>query len=785
MTPSINQILEQLKTGDIQIVYQNAEYLNQEAVRCINLKENATQNDIAEMKVLLEICNITYNDSDRNHLPVEDGVYDLLLEEYKRFDPNFQVGADIVHIKSQQDTTLGNNNSNVGMHEALIFNNDMKDYWYKDDIINPYLHIDERDFYAEANPYPANDPVNTGKRYHDTEHNHPELVGTLDKCKYVLVKDAVERGVADDPNVKILERDFFGLHIQRGIISPTQKLSIVCELKYDGVSVEADCADIVLSARSRGDTGIDQATDMTPFLYGYQFPHMYGNDRNQPIGVKFEAIIQNNDLINFNIARNYNYKNGRSAIVGLTGNGDAYKYRDFITLVPLQVDKETFDSDLIGRNRIAEIEFLNDHFASKGCPLRYAVMSGTYDELLYQINKFRQEAENARPYIPFMYDGIVVSYLDDGIRTALGRENFINKYSMAVKFNPLKKQTIFRGYDYVVGSTGVITPMIHFDPVEFYGTIHTKASGHSYQRFKALDLAMGDLINVEYVNDVMPYVSKAECEYNTNNRKKNSPIEFPTTCPICGAPIWISPTEKQAKCTNKDCAGRKEGRMVLTFSRLNMVGFGEATIHQLGMEHFYQVFEAYRKHAFMNYGFGPGESAAMEEQFNNLVNTDLPDYIFMAAVGFSNAGPKTWQTILSKYTITEIGQMIARNKDMARHMLMGLKRVSLNVVDTIIEQWDYFRPDIGCGKENLKLMITKGLVAKKSIRITGCRDSELFAKLNSLGFDASDSGITKDTDILIVPEAGFTSSKTQKAVQYGITIVPLMDFRANIDRYLY
>ena len=111
----------------------------------------------------------------------------------------------------------------------------------------------------------------------------------------------------------------------------------------------------------------------------------------------------------------------------------------------------------------------------------------------------------------FAYDGIVVSYMDKNIINALGRENHVNKYSVAIKFNAMVRTTRFRGYQYTIGKNGVITPMIMFDPVEFNGTIHNLASGHSYERFKALALKYGDLIDVTYVNDVMPYVSNHRC----------------------------------------------------------------------------------------------------------------------------------------------------------------------------------------------------------------------------------------------------------------------------------
>ena len=90
-----------------------------------------------------------------------------------------------------------------------------------------------------------------------------------------------------------------------------------------------------------------------------------------------------------------------------------------------------------------EIELLNQLFISHGEPLRYCYFEGTVSEVLYCIKAFWDEAMIARDYLNFMYDGIVVSYVDEDIRQALGRENYINKFSMAVKFDPLQKQTIF------------------------------------------------------------------------------------------------------------------------------------------------------------------------------------------------------------------------------------------------------------------------------------------------------------------------------------------------------
>ena len=39
-----------------------------------------------------------------------------------------------------------------------------------------------------------------------------------------------------------------------------------------------------------------------------------------------------------------------------------------------------------------------------------------------------------------MYDGVVISYLDKRKRKLLGRENSVNKFSIAIKFNTMKNK---------------------------------------------------------------------------------------------------------------------------------------------------------------------------------------------------------------------------------------------------------------------------------------------------------------------------------------------------------
>lgn len=757
---NLQNILNTLRKGDLSIITNDTRiFMNEKAGEFLKFAvDKVTLNDshIVELECLIRICNILYNRTDMELLPIDDGVYDLLLEYYKKYNQKFQIGSEVINFAPTNNEIEKEIINPIRFYSEEEIKKKDNDFFYNR-LISIESDMDKHDL--KIAPFKFTNKVE--KRTHNTSHNHPELVGTLDKCKFVLVSDTLEKGVdINDSEVKILERDFFADHIKRGIIGPNEEIEIVLELKYDGISVEADCTNVVESARTRGDTGIGKASDITPILDGYPFKHASDMIGEDPIGVKFEAIMTHCDLWRFNQSRGKNYKNCRTAIIGLFGAGDANLFRDYITLVPLAIDRENVPD--VEWNRLLEIEFLNKYFRSKCQPLRYAYIKGDYKQCLYYIKAFSEEAEAARSYLDFMYDGIVVSYLDENIRAKLGRENFINKYSMAVKFNPLKKQTIFRGYTYTVGQDGSITPMIHYDQVEFFGSLHVKSTANSYDRFKKLDLRVGDTISVVYVNDVMPRVYKIECAHNDINRSKVKAEEFIKECPICGSKLEISTSGKTVICTNMNCSGRYIARMSNMMDKLNLNDFAESTMESLGFNHFYQIIDIEEKDIQF---LGPGNAYKFISRMNEIKNNPIHDYIIIGALGFSGIASKKWQYIFDKITLKEFYSMWKDDKSNLRNILTNISGIGDTIVDTIFNEFEFFEPDILRILQMNNIIDSKGSssIQRTSVRCTGFRDPELMEKLRSIGLDADDNAsVTKTTDILIIPYDGFTSSKTKK-----------------------
>lgn len=786
---TIDELFSALMVGNASVItVDNIKTLNDEALALYNV-QSLNEIQIDKLKKIIMICNVLYNRTDMTVLPIEDGFYDLLLEKYKVYDPNFQVGSAVVEFRNFIEKDIGNTQKIAQSPVIFMDKHQPVDELHQTiwDSISAAPTLNRYDFYECPITF---DTEKISKRSHNTEHNHPTLVGTLDKAKFVLNQDAINAGVFGDSNVKVLERDFFQYHIDKGIIDPNQTIQVVCELKYDGISVEADCGFTLHSARTRGDTGIGEAADITPILRDYTFKQAKSMIGEEDVGIKFEAIMTKTNLQIFNQLRDRSYANCRTAIVGLFGASDAYQFRDLITLVPLALDRENFKYPI--ENRIQEIEFLNNVFISHGEPLRYCVFTGNVNSILYQVKAFLEEAKIARDYLNFMYDGIVVSYIDEGIRARLGRENYINKFSMAVKFDPAEKQTIFRGYTYEVGQHGNITPMIHYDPVEFMGTIHTKSTGSSLSRFNDLALKYGDYINVTYVNDVMPYVSRIDCEHNRNNPNELVPII--QNCPVCGSKLIVSESGKSLLCPNNECAGRSTQRMVNMFSKLNIKGFADATFNILaarGLDHLYKLYDYSNGHVVVRRDFyvevlGVADGNNFADALTSLITDNWKDYIVMGALGFTSLAYKKWQGILENTTLKAIDDAYQASM-LESHLMNSVPKIGYATLEVLSTEWKFFENDIRFIIDNVHLIESFGTQNnyKGEIRFTGFRNLQLAEQLSTAGYDAGDSSVTKKTDILLVPYQGFSSSKVDKAKKNpNIKIIPVQEFIDNSVEYI-
>lgn len=724
------------------------------AIEIINFNAPLTdvQKQIADL--IIRISNVLYNHTSVDVLPLDDGIYDQLVARYNINEGQpMQVGS----IPVQFEESPQNEITQIKQMAHCITIKELQTNIYLEDIWKQNSPYDPR---RRMLCTKVQQPIE--KRLINTKHSYPELVGTLDKCKFVLNKDAIDKGVFNKPSVKVFERDYLQMCMNIGVIQPGEMFEMIAELKYDGVSVEAEvCGDTIISARSRGDTTDDIATDLTPILGGYKFPLAKDVSKEDRFGIKFEAIITKRDLQRMSMIRGKSYKNCRNAIIGLFGSSDAYKFVDCITLIPLATSMDL--------PRETELKFLNKYYSS-GQYNRYVMLRGDYTTILYQVYGFTKSAEVIAKTLPYLIDGVVISFTDPNKIKMLGRTNSINKYSMAIKFNPKKVRTLFIGYTYSIGKTGDVIPMVNFKPCEFIGTIHSKQTAHSYQRFKELDLRYGDEIDVEYVNEVLTYITKPDTEHNRRNLNRE-PERFITICPFCGQPIQISESGKSAKCVNIYCPERIVMNITDMLKILGFKGFEEETVRILGLVSFKDLI-------FVSDNtlekLGPTNARNFREQLHLLFSQPIPDYKFMAALGFSNIGIEKWKKILSVYTID---QLIDTDRSTLKEQLIAIPTIAEATADLICDMLINYEDDIICGLQSLQIVDSINIKRQPKVVITGFRDQAFIDLVNKFGFDCSDSyNITKDCYALITSDKESTSGKMKKAKKYNIPIFTKQEF---------
>lgn len=729
------------------------------SVDLINRQLSWNQYDIEVADLIIVISNIMYNNTSIDILPLDDGIYDQLLVALKKYNPNYQVGAEPIIFDEYV------NPESQFEEKKLMYRT------VNDDLLNSKLFT--RDIQAQHTPmYPMRpktmytliQPPIT-KRLINTEHKYPELVGTLDKCKFVLNVDAQQKGVYGNPAVQIFERDFIHLSISQGVIGTDEVFEMIGELKYDGVSVEAEvCGDTIISALSRGDTAENIATDLTPIFKNYKFYNAKNVPKDITFGIKFEAVLTYRNLELLGQIRGKSYKNGRNAMTGLLGSSDAYRFTDYITLIPLSCSLEM--------NRIDELNFLNKYY-NCGEYNRYCVFRGNYQEILFQVKQFTESAEIIRTVLPYMIDGVVISYTDPNKIRYLGRVNSVNKYQMAIKFNPRKVRTIFLGYTYNIGKSGDVIPMVHFKPAEFIGTIHTKQTIHSFQRFNELKLIKGQEIDVEYMNDVISYVTKPDTQRNRQIAATQDPEEFIKVCPYCGSEIEISDTLKSARCPNINCHERKIFRMVDMIDRLGFKDFSEETVRALDLTDFHKLVKVYDYSTLENI-LGPVTAAKFIDYQSKLTTTPIEDYKIMAALSFDGIAEEKWKIILKAYPLDLLFKM---NHQQLMINLTQLPGMGGKTVEAIIKGFTAYSSDIDYMLHNMHILNSKDMGNHPKVALTGTRDPMLIDIINSVGYDCSDKyTVTKDTAILITTDKNSSSGKMLKALKYGVKIMTPEEF---------
>lgn len=375
-------------------------------------------------------------------------------------------------------------------------------------------------------------------------------------------------------------------------------VEIVCELKYDGLSISLWYENGVLTkALTRGD-GVkgDNVIDNIKTIAAIP-QHMQALESEVQIPdfveLRGEVLLSWESFERLNKEREAQgdalFANPRNAASG------TLKLQD-----PNEVARRGLDCYLyymLGEELPATKHCDRLQIAKQwGFPISDAVkVCHSLEEVMAYIHYWDTERKN----LPVATDGIVLKVNDLSIQEELGYTAKSPRWAIAYKFPAEKQLTRLNAITYQVGRTGVVTPVANLEPVQLSGTMVQRATLHNEDFIRQLDIREGDMVWVEKGGEIIPKI--VSVEPRTRNQEPR-PISndrtdegdkslllapysiFPKNCPECGTPLVRVEGEAAWRCPNEaTCPPQIKGKMEHFVSRkaMNIDGLGSETIDLL------------------------------------------------------------------------------------------------------------------------------------------------------------------------------------------------------------
>ena len=207
--------------------------------------------------------------------------------------------------------------------------------------------------------------------------------------------------------------------------------------------------------------------------------------------------------------------------------------------------------------------------------VEYEVVNAS--NILQAIDRFESKILNKQMKRPS--DGLVLTYRDRAYGKSLGRTAKFPRHSKAFKWQDETAETTVTGVEWSVGKSGVITPVIEFEPTDIEGSTVARASAHNVSIFLDMEFGIGDRIEVYKANMIIPQVSE--------NLTRSGTCEIPGICPCCGCPTEVHEDPKSGVytlwCMNADCEakGNRLFKHFVSRDAMNIDGISGSTLETL------------------------------------------------------------------------------------------------------------------------------------------------------------------------------------------------------------
>lgn len=477
-------------------------------------------------------------------------------------------------------------------------------------------------------------------------------------------------------------------------------------------------------------------------------------------GIRGEIVMSNYNWVEYKLS-NPDAKFPRNVATGLFMRDDVsddLKYVDFVTYKIIGSENHKFTTYVEILETLEQWGFnIVDYYISYD-------NNSLDDELITKVFSLWHK---------YPMDGVV-------IQTDIKQNDSNIKYNdIAYKFQAEIKETTVTGVEWNLSKNNVMVPLIHVEPIELSGAIVSKTSGFNYEYIVNNNIGVGTIIKLCRSGEVIPHIVEIV---------KSTTAELPAKCPVCGQLLSVNGVE--LVCENEHCANIEKSRIFMWIETLgvrDILGVGDALLENL-----YAILQKYFNRAnisvedlYANNGplynslvadtiigqFTPSAAEKVRLIFNNLVKPANVDEVIYAC-NIRGLG----KTICEKISHNLQDWFDTGNIDYINQIsdISGLGNAvknavlsSLNIFSRLFSLVELQSVEKhGISTPTTKIMITGALSVPRKQFEDACRVKNIYVTTS-----------IKDCNYLITNDTASNSSKMQKALKNGITIISENDFR--------
>ncbi|QHG92630.1 NAD-dependent DNA ligase LigA [Coxiella endosymbiont of Amblyomma sculptum] len=381
-----------------------------------------------------------------------------------------------------------------------------------------------------------------------------------------------------------------------------------------------------------------------------------------------------------------------------------------------------------------------------------------------------------RNIIPFDIDGIVIKVNTLSLQETLGFSSRAPRWAMAYKFPTQEKMTVVKNIEFRIGRTGAVTPVAQLEPVSIGGVTVRKASLHNFDELHRKDVRIGDTVVIRRSGDVIPEVVMS---LPTQRPKNAKIVNIPNFCPSCRRKVVKPKNGIVARCIgNLSCPAQLRETIKHFVSRraMNIKGLGDKWITMLIekkiVKDIADIYKLKKSSFLMLSRMGEKLTGNLLVSIEKSKKTTLPRFLY--ALGIRSIGVTSAQTLAQHFrglkflmqasrkqlsVVKDIGPISAEN---ISNFFQQKRNIAL--IDELIQL------GVSCSENTETLSKITGKVFVFTGTLKSLTRNEARERLQFFGGKVN-SGISKNTDYLVIGNNLNNSRKSDKAKELNVPII--------------